>query len=1118
MLAHSDDSVIVLSDDDSPAPAARAPRPDARARPRQAHWPAARTLRSSGTDGHWDPPQNTPRSRGNGARPVPVGPAAPLPKRARLPGAAPARNAPEHALFVAALDQSDLDRDAGPELQVRGRPGRHGAGAIGPREDRGPRVRGGPAQARQNEVVVISDSEDSGQEGGAGSSGRGLLPGTRPMARLARLGAGASSARDAGPADRFFSYSDDDFAAGEGFNEPSDDEIAILSKEEAERVGTFKKSTFDAPVQPAPGPYTQLPNLYNQPVPVFHAGAAAGDSPLTSHEDRVTHDYFLKFSPAKLHTYAHDLDKQVGRLQEETKAHFDDVRDTRRKILMLTSGQAALRDTYLHHVAETLRLADLLLQRLKKVRHYRAIAESVKNAKLAQHLAPVRLGPRGLAGADPAGYGANVNPYMLRPANGDQAHLEDLFKDLYREEKVEGMAPTPAALSIQLLDHQRRGLFWLMEKERAAQGCILADDMGLGKTVQTLAVMAASPPRDPACRTTLIVGPVSLLRQWAAEIKAKIKPSHAWRVASFHGQDRRRLASFAHLAEHDVVLVSYTTLASEFRQHFQQEMEAAQVTKHQNVLPPRGSGGQTYMSPFYSTDARFFRIVLDEAQYIRNKTSQASKATACLRGRHRMCLTGTPMQNTIEDLYPILRFLQCRPYDEEAKFKQDIAVPLKSTSDNFDDYDRNASMKKLRAVLLAVMLRRTKDSKVDGKPLVQLPEKTVTPVYVKMENEELEYYNALEKGIQKKARKLMVSSDGQGHSSFLTLLLRLRQACIHQFLVEVGELNAQENSESFHGTNWEQMYNRALTMSENVHKVLRDLTKKETDLTLNGLPQDERKELQHTCPMCLDVVGDDSIVILANCGHMICDGCASTLFILNGMIQEAPVCASCETFTSTTDIVDYTMYDKIFNMNYDFPKLQHICPTQRKFLIQRDQGFALSAKMEKTLDIIKEITDNTLDEKIIVFSHFTVTFDLMGHALKQDNIKYLRYDGSMNIDDKNNTINEFYQGAPRVLLISLKAGNVGLTLTCASHVVIMDPFWNPYVEDQAMDRAHRFGQERSVKVYRLLIRNSVEDRIMDLQERKKELIGSALDENALKSSSHLGRRELGYLFGLNSLQ
>jgi SNF2 family DNA or RNA helicase len=175
-----------------------------------------------------------------------------------------------------------------------------------------------------------------------------------------------------------------------------------------------------------------------------------------------------------------------------------------------------------------------------------------------------------------------------------------------------------------------------------------------------------------------------------------------------------------------------------------------------------------------------------------------------------------------------------------------------------------------------------------------------------------------------------------------------------------------------------------------------------------------------------------------------------------------------------------------------------------------------STKIDMCMARVQKIQDEFPGEKIIIFSQFTSFLDLLEVPLLSHGVEYLRYDGSMSSGDRTTTVRDFF-GRPgvRVLLISLRAGNVGLTLTCASHVIIMDPFWNPFVEDQAMDRAHRIGQSRPVFVHRLLVKDTVEDRIMELQRKKKEVISAALDETGLKNISKLSRGELLFLFGLN---
>lgn len=126
---------------------------------------------------------------------------------------------------------------------------------------------------------------------------------------------------------------------------------------------------------------------------------------------------------------------------------------------------------------------------------------------------------------------------------------------------------------------------------------------------------------------------------------------------------------------------------------------------------------------------------------------------------------------------------------------------------------------------------------------------------------------------------------------------------------------------------------------------------------------------------------------------------------------------------------------------------------------------------------------------------------------------YKRYDGSMKPADRNHAVLEFTDKPNcKIMLVSLKAGNSGLNLVAASQVVIFDPFWNPYIEEQAIDRAHRIGQLRDVHIHRILVEKTVEDRILDLQEKKRELIEGALDEKARKNVSRLGTQELAYLF------
>jgi SNF2 family DNA or RNA helicase len=138
--------------------------------------------------------------------------------------------------------------------------------------------------------------------------------------------------------------------------------------------------------------------------------------------------------------------------------------------------------------------------------------------------------------------------------------------------------------------------------------------------------------------------------------------------------------------------------------------------------------------------------------------------------------------------------------------------------------------------------------------------------------------------------------------------------------------------------------------------------------------------------------------------------------------------------------------------------------------------------------------------RAIVFSQWTSLLDRVEPHLRDSQISFQRIDGSTSNRDK--IVSEFQEeDGPGVLLLSLKAGGVGLTLTAADHVYILDPWWNPAVEDQASDRAHRIGQDKPVMVYRLVAQDTVEERVIELQNRKRALLAAAVGDTGEVSLS-----------------
>ncbi|KAJ3137907.1 hypothetical protein HK100_000314 [Physocladia obscura] len=154
-------------------------------------------------------------------------------------------------------------------------------------------------------------------------------------------------------------------------------------------------------------------------------------------------------------------------------------------------------------------------------------------------------------------------------------------------------------------------------------------------------------------------------------------------------------------------------------------------------------------------------------------------------------------------------------------------------------------------------------------------------------------------------------------------------------------------------------------------------------------------------------------------------------------------------------------------------------------------------------------------DKTIIFSQFRGMMDLCEKPLRENNIEFVRYDGSMTAELRDQAVQTLKDDKDtNLILVSLKCGSLGLNLTCANRVIIVDFWWNVAVENQAIDRVHRFGQMKEVFVHRISINETVEQRILTLQKEKQELFNAALGEGGVKglSRNRLGLNDLIQLF------
>ncbi|ROW10628.1 hypothetical protein VMCG_01608 [Cytospora schulzeri] len=773
--------------------------------------------------------------------------------------------------------------------------------------------------------------------------------------------------------------------------------------------------------------------------------------------------------------------------------------------------------------------------------------------------------------------------------------IKDLLANIRPDEDIpeEDRVGTPEALRYPLYPHQQLALQWMMNTEKGKnKSGILADDMGLGKTISTLALMVNRPASD-RLKTNLIVGPVSLIKQWETEIRKKIKPGSRLSLLLLHNTATKY--KYEDLRNYDVVVTSYGKVGAEQKRYERWIEHHPGASAEQDV-------GLAKSCPLLHPKSKFYRVILDEAQCIKNVDTLQARGACNLKATHRWCLTGTPMMNGIHELYSLIKFLKIAPYHNKKEFTKTFGslTPKSNRSRTAGEYTKSRAMDALRILLKAIMLRRMKTSTLDGKPLVILPPKTEEVSHVEFSDDERDFYKNLETRTSITFNKyLRAGTVGKNYSNILVLLLRLRQACCHPHLnLDVEYVGNSEISE-------QDMNALAKTLAPDVVVRLK-----------------AQNEEGFKCPICFDAVIDPTIVL--PCGHNTCAECFTTLAervsdnnlragneasggfrcpecrgpvdpkrVINltafkeahmpepAAVKEEDIETASEasdtegdddsSSDSETDsddddvdrkgnlkdfIVDDEEEEKAVKDDEDDDdkfvppksarkskakrkakrdvkgkgkaKKEEVKPHQlktlrteakknkteyKRYMKYLKKNWLTSAKVTECCRILQNIQES--GDKTIVFSQFTFLLDLLEIPIKYElGIKYCRYDGGMSRAHRDAAALDFQDTTSRtkVMLVSLKAGNAGLNLTSANHVVIMDPFWNPYIEMQAVDRAHRIGQQKPVHVHRLLVKETVEDRITELQEEKRKFVDAALDEGESKSLGRLSTRDLQYLF------
>lgn len=569
--------------------------------------------------------------------------------------------------------------------------------------------------------------------------------------------------------------------------------------------------------------------------------------------------------------------------------------------------------------------------------------------------------------------------------------------------------------------------------------------------------------------TTLVVAPMSLLAQWESEATKASKPG-TLKTMVYYGMDKaanlQNLCCEANAASApNLIITSYGVILSEF-----------------NQVAARGGDRGSHGGLF---SLEFFRIILDEAHFIKNRQSKTAKACYELSAQHRWVLTGTPIVNRLEDLFSLVRFLRVEPWSNFSFWKTFITVP-------FESKDFIRALDVVQTVLEPLVLRRTKDMKTpDGKALVPLPPRTIEIEEIELSQQEREVYDYIFTRAKRTFNATMEAGTTlKSYTTIFAQILRLRQSCCHPILTRNKAIAAEEE-EAAAASDVANGLADDMDLQELIERFTSDANSGEEDITNKfgaHVLQQIQSEVQNECPICAEEPMIEPAV--TGCWHSACKKCLVDYIEHQKSKHTLPLCFNCRAPINARDvfeIINHTDDDPL----YTATPPSNPTPSQTPRMSLRRIGTDASAKIAALMAHLKSIRSDSTSTKSVVFSQFTSFLDLISPELSRASIPFLRFDGAMTQKARAAVLSEFDKSNKGiVLLLSLRAGGVGLNLTSAKRVFMMDPWWSFAVEAQAIDRVHRMGQVDEVKVVRFVVAGSIEGRMLRIQDRKKFMLVS----------------------------
>ncbi|KAK7928267.1 hypothetical protein PG985_005265 [Apiospora marii] len=633
-----------------------------------------------------------------------------------------------------------------------------------------------------------------------------------------------------------------------------------------------------------------------------------------------------------------------------------------------------------------------------------------------------------------------------------------------------------------LTHHQLLGCQWMLGKEHGKdRGGINADDMGVGKTLQALVCIALNGPKSDDPKPTLIVVPASAVSQWMDEIPKHLDYDKNFTFTHFQakkGENQNTLERMNIISE---VERTYRT------------------TKVQHGTDSPGDSGEEVGSQSDKHSGvlfrmKFFRVILDEAHSIKNRNSGTFTACRALDAKHRWALTATPLQNKVEEIWPYLAFLQV-PW---LPSRQD----LKQRLNNLEDPDND---KWLTTMLDAIMLQRKQSCEIAGQKAWDAKGKHTLHIWIDQTEEERVIYRYIDMRFRQIALQLQDQMKQEGKSGnvnlLLTLLMYLRQATAHLFLLEsamkskmCGEdiRNLQEKVKGLEKTPLLQQLERY--HNEGPGRQLN------TDALLGMMLAEKNDPICHLCGFQLtdprqnkgedqaksDQPSAKDMAVLAKYG--LTPEKAASYNLLEQKRKRRNDLRHC-TKRGKDD-------KKLGNDYLDVqPRAK---ADDDMFLNALDNNYpeplTTSAKTTKAISIVLEWQEEAPDDKIIIFTQFVQLGQILGRMLQAKGIHFLYFFGELSKKMKDAAIAKFNKAKGiKVMIVSLKCGGTALNLQCANRVIMVDPWWNESIENQAVGRVFRMGQTKDTYIRHIMVNDTVDRRIFDMQISKREDIGHAMN-------------------------